>query len=45
METNIFVTTIYQIILPNNAILDESNIDQHPDLMIVRNENGQIEQI
>jgi len=45
MDTNIFVTKIYDIIVPDNAILDETNIVHHPDLMMVRNENQQPERI
>jgi len=45
MDTNIFVTKIFQIIVPDKAILDESNIHHHPDLEMVRNEHNQIEQI
>jgi len=45
MDTNIFVTKIFQIIVPDKAILDENNIHHHPDLELVRNEHNQIEQI
>ena len=45
MESNVYVTIIHQIIIPDKAILDEQNIKDHPDLMLVRNQNNQIEQI